>query len=178
MSTDLESARRLHVVSGGTLRWAALVVVAVVFALGAWSWVLFRGEAGGAFGLFTQSDFPAVTIASRIVSEGRGAGLYSLPAQLEEQRRLIAESYIGLSPADDLRYPYPYAPFVAVLMSLLSGVAPNVAWAVWDVLNIGGMAGGLWFLLSALALSRWARLLLLLGGLSSLPFIVNLEQGQ
>jgi hypothetical protein len=168
----------MHIVSTRTLRFAALAVIVTVFALGTWSWVQFGLASGRGFGLFTQSDFPAVTIASRMVSQGRGADLYSLPAQLEGQRQLIAQGYVALSPSDDLKYPYPYAPFTAVLLSPLSGLTPTVAWAVWDIVNIGGMAGGLWFLLSALSLSKWTRLLLLLGGLTSVPFIVNLEQGQ
>ena len=168
----------LHIISARTLRYTALGVIVVVFALGTWSWVQFGRASGLGFGLFTQSDFPAVTIASRMVSEGRGADLYSLQAQLEGQRQLIAEGYVALVPSDDLKYPYPYAPFTAVLLSPLSGLTPNVAWAIWDILNIGGMAGGLWFLLSSLSLSKWTRLLLLLGGLTSIPFIVNLEQGQ
>jgi hypothetical protein len=173
-----QAASGMHIISARTLRYAALAVIVVVFALGTWSWVQFGRASGLGFGLYTQSDFPAVTIASRMVSQGRGADLYSLPAQLEGQRQLIAEGYVALSPSDDLKYPYPYAPFTAVLLSPLSGLTPTVAWAVWDILNIGGMAGGLWFLLSALSLSKWTTLLLLLGGLTSIPFIVNLEQGQ
>ena len=93
-----------------------LVVLAAIFAFAAWSWVSFYKGSGGATGLFTQTDFPAVTIASRLVAEGRGASLYNLDAQLEGQRKLIAEGYIALSPADGLKYPYPYTPPIAVLM--------------------------------------------------------------
>ena len=173
-----QAASGMHIVSTRTLRYAALAIIVVVFALGTWSWVQFGRASGLGFGLFTQSDFPAVTIASRMVTEGRGADLYSLPAQLEGQRQLIAEGYVALTPSDDLKYPYPYAPFTAVLLSPLSGLTPTITWAIWDIVNIGGMAGGLWFLLSALSLSKWTRLLLLLGGLTCVPFIVNLEQGQ
>jgi hypothetical protein len=156
----------------------ALAAVLIIFVWGAWSWALLGQYVGRPFGLFTQSDFPAVTIVSRMVSEGHGAELYSLDAQVEGQRRLIAEGYLYLSPDDDLKYPYPYAPFIAVLMSPLSDIAPTVAWAVWDLTNLAGMALGLWYLLSSLSLSKNARLVLMLGGLTSLPFVVNLEQGQ
>lgn len=156
----------------------ALAAVLIVFAWGVWSWVQFGRAAGGPTGLFTQTDFPAVTIVSRMVSEGRGADIYSLDAQLAGQRRLIAEGYLQLAPGENLKYPYPYAPFIAVLLSPLSGVSPNVAWAAWDLINLGCMAWGLWYLLSSLALPKNARLLLLLGGLTSFPFVVNLEQGQ
>jgi hypothetical protein len=168
----------MSIISARNLRIIALGVILMVFTLGAWSWVQFGRASGGPFGLLTQSDFPAVTIASRIISDGRGADLYSLPAQLDGQRQMVAEGYLALAPSDDLKYPYPYAPFVALIMSPLSSISPNVAWAVWDLLNIAGMAWGLWFLLTALTLSRQTRLLFLLGGLTSLPFIVNLEQGQ
>ena len=131
----------LHNISARTLRYAALAVIVVVFALGTWSWVQFGRASGLGFGLFTQSDFPAVTIASRMVSEGRGADLYSLQAQLEGQRQLIAEGYVALSPSDDLKYPYPYAPFTAVLLSPLSGLTPTVAWAVWDIAEHRGHGG-------------------------------------
>ena len=159
-----QAASGLHIISARTLRYAALAVILVVFALGTWSWVQFGRAAGLGFGLFTQSDFPAVTIASRMVSQGRGADLYSLPAQLEGQRQLIAEGYVALSPSDDLKYPYPYAPFTAVLLSPLSGLTPTVAWAIWDIVNIGGMAGGLWFLLSAQIGACFFRRLFFLGG--------------
>jgi hypothetical protein len=135
-------------------------------------------EAGGATGLFTQTDFPAVTIASRLVAEGRGAELYKLDAQLEEQRRLISEGYISLSPDAGLKYPYPYTPPIAVLMSPFAGLPPTIGMTVWDLVNIACMAWGFWFLLSALALTKFTRLALLLAALTSFPFIVNLEQGQ
>jgi hypothetical protein len=173
LAARAEAARRanLYVLSG-------LLVMMAVFAIGVWSWVSFYRASGGATGLFTQTDFPAVTIASRLVSEGRGAELYKLDVQLEGQRRLISEGYIELSPDAGLKYPYPYTPPIAVLMSPLSGLPPNVGMAMWDIVNIGCMAWGLWFLLSTLPLARFTRLMILLGTLTSFPFIVNLEQGQ
>ncbi|HYP20010.1 MAG TPA: glycosyltransferase 87 family protein, partial [Chloroflexia bacterium] len=77
-----------------------------------------------------------------------------------------------------LLYPYPYAPFVAVLNAPFAAQSPLLAMAIWDVINIVCMALGLWVLLSALPLARLTRYLLLLGGLTCFPFIVNLEQGQ
>ena len=50
--------------------------------------------------------------------------------------------------------------------------------AVWDIANIIMLLAGLWVLLTALPLPRVLRLLLLLSTLTSLPWIVNLEQGQ
>jgi hypothetical protein len=50
--------------------------------------------------------------------------------------------------------------------------------AIWDLINIVCMALGLWVLVSALPLDTLTRCLLLLGGLTCFPFIVNLEQGQ
>lgn len=156
----------------------AVSMILLVLAWGVWSWVQFGQVVGGARGLYTQSDFPAVTIVSRMISEGRGANIYSLDAQLEGQRRLIDEGYVWLEKDAELKYPYPYSPFIAVIMSPMAGLDPNLAWALWDLINIAGMSVGLWFLLSAPALSKDARLALLLGGLASFPFVVNLEQGQ
>ena len=139
---------------------SSLLVMTAV-AIGAWSWASFYRESGGTTGLFTQTDFPAVTIASRLVSEGRGAELYKLDVQLAEQRRLISEGYIEFSPDAGLKYPYPYTPPIAVLMSPFSGLPPNMGMAIWDIVNIGCMAWGLWFLLSTLALARFTRLMIL-----------------
>jgi hypothetical protein len=50
--------------------------------------------------------------------------------------------------------------------------------AIWDLVNLVGMALGLWVLVSSLPLEKLTRYLLLLGGLTCFPFIVNLEQGQ
>ncbi len=156
----------------------ALAAMLLVFVWGAWTWVQFGRSVGGPIGLFTQTDFPAITIVSRMVSEGRGAEIYNLDAQLEGQQRLIAEGYLRLGKGETLKYPYPYAPFIAVLASPLSGIEPNMAWAVWDLLNLACMTWGLWYLLSTLALPANSRLLLFIGGLTSFPLIVNLEQGQ
>jgi hypothetical protein len=162
--------------------WLALAVLSATFALGARSWVVFflyPGVANGVpVGLFTQTDYPAIAIASRIIQSGRGAELYDLEAQRREQTRLVDEGYLILPREDDLRYPYPYTPFIALLMSPFAGLSPLMGMAIWDLVNVAAYAGGLWLLLSSLSLSLIARRLLLLGGLTSFPFIVNLEQGQ
>ena len=160
----------------------ALGLVAVVFAWSAWSWVQFfaspDGGAGSHTGLFTQTDYPAVTLASRIVASGNGAQLYNLDRQLEGQRQLIREGYLDQALASPLLYPYPYAPFVGVLNAPLAGLSPLSAMAIWDLANIAGMVLGLMLLMSSLPLERPTRYLLLLGGITCFPFIVNLEQGQ
>jgi hypothetical protein len=157
-----------------------LAVILAIFALGAWTWVQFftRDAGGNRTVLFTQTDFPAIVIASRLVASGHGAHLYDLNAQLQEQRRMIARGELALSPDDDLKYPYPYTPVIAVLWSALAALPPLSATVIWNLLNIAGMAFGLWFLLSTLPLPRFERLAVLLSGLTSFPFIVNLEQGQ
>jgi hypothetical protein len=155
----------------------ALVVMGALFAVGAWSWAQFGRAEGIPVGLFTQTDFPAVTIASRLIVEGRSAELYSLDAQLEQQRRLAAEGEVLLAPEAGLVYPYPYTPFAALAMAPLA-VWPRAGMAVYDLLNIAGMAVGLWYLLWALPLPGAVRGALLAAGLGSFPFVVNLEQGQ
>jgi hypothetical protein len=50
--------------------------------------------------------------------------------------------------------------------------------ALWDLLNLAAFVAGLWLLLAALPIPGIVRLLLLLGAITSLPFVVNLEQGQ
>src|SRR5689334_15760814 len=77
-------------------RLGCVLALAAIFFFGAWSWVDFYRESGGVTGLFTQTDFPAVTIASRLVAEGHGKELYNLDAQLREQRNLISQGYLAL----------------------------------------------------------------------------------
>ena len=164
--------------------FAVLLLLAAVFIYGTWSWTQFfllpQRANGDRVVLFTQTDFPAIVIASRLVASGQGADLYNLDLQMEGQQRLASEGYLALSAQNNLRlyYPYPYSPFIAVLWSPLSGLPPLNQMALWDVLNLALMAGGLWYLLSPLPIHRKARLLILLGGLTSFPFIVNLQQGQ
>jgi hypothetical protein len=154
----------------------------VVFSYSAWSWVHFWQRpdvaAGDRVTLFTQTDFPSIVIASRLVASGRGYALYDLDAQLQEQQRLSAEGYVHLPPGWPLEYPYPYTPFIAVLWSPMSGLPPLTQMALWDLLNVAGMGIGLWLLLSRLPLASFTRLALLLAALTCTPFIVNLEQGQ
>lgn len=161
----------------------ALAAILLIFALGASSWVRFflspgdAGAGGNRVILLTQADYPAIALASGIAGKGRGDQLYNLAAQLQEQNRLADEGYV-VAPRDRLVYPYPYTPFIAVLWSPFSGMSPLTGMAVWDLLNIAGMAGGLWFLLAGLPLPRVTKLVLLAAAASSFPFIVNLQQGQ
>jgi hypothetical protein len=162
--------------------WLALGIISITFVVGVRSWVGFflSPDAGNGdpVGLFTHTDYPAINIASRIISTGRGAQLYDLETQRQEQARLADEGYIALPSDDDLRYPYPYTPYIALLMTPFVGLSPLTGMAIWDLLNLAAYAGGLWYLLASLRLGSVTRLLLLLGGLTSFPFIVNLEQGQ
>ncbi|HUP26803.1 MAG TPA: glycosyltransferase family 87 protein [Chloroflexia bacterium] len=164
--------------------FGGLLLFALVFAYGAWSWVQFfllpDSAGGNHVVLFTQTDFPAVVIASRQVASGQGGSLYDLGAQLEGQQQLTREGELALGPQDnrDLKYPYPYAPFIALLWSPLSGLPPRAQMALWDLVNLALMCTGLWYLLSTLPLRPHHRLMLMLGGLTCLPFIINLQQGQ
>lgn len=152
------------------------------FAVGARSWAEFflsHNEANGVpVRLFTQTDYPAIAIASRIVASGRGGQLYDLEEQRREQDVLASEDYLDLPQGSPLKYPYPYTPFIAVLWSPIAGMSPLLGMALWDLLNIAALVVGLWYLLAALPLSGVTRVLLLLAAVTSFPFIVNLEQGQ
>jgi hypothetical protein len=152
------------------------------FAMGAQSWAQFflsPNEANGVpVRLFTQTDYPAIAIASRIVASGRSGQLYDLETQRREQDALASEGYLDLPQGTTLKYPYPYTPFIAVLWSPLAGLSPLVGMALWNLLNIAALVGGLWYLLASLPLSGSTRALLLLAAVTSFPFIVNLEQGQ
>ncbi|HEX9988994.1 MAG TPA: glycosyltransferase family 87 protein [Chloroflexia bacterium] len=162
----------------------ALVLFGAIFTIGAQSWVRFfldpKESNGVPVRLFTNADYPGISIGSRMVAAGRGAELYNFDAQLQEQGRIIEEGYLYLRAGPDvpLLYPYPYAPFIAVLWSPFAGLSPLTGMAIWDILNIAALAGGLWYLVSSLPLPGTTRLLALLAGLTSFPFIVNLEQGQ
>ncbi len=189
---SVPSASSAHVVAsadhegdgrrGRLWAFSTLLVMAVVFSYSAWSWVHFWQRPDVAGGdrvtLFTQTDFPSIVIASRLVASGRGYALYDLDAQLQEQQRLSAEGYLHLPPGWPLEYPYPYTPFIAVLWSPLSGLPPLTQMALWDLLNMAGMGIGLWLLLSRLPVGGFTRLAFLLAALTCTPFIVNLEQGQ
>lgn len=178
------------VASGGVERtgkrrfylFAALALFALFFALGVMSWVGFflapEVAGGDPVRLFSQSDYVAVAIGADMVAGGRGADLYDFGAQRQAQQQLIRDGYLAQPLGAPLRYPYPYTPFIAVLMSPLSAISPLYGMAVWNLLNLAGMLVGMGLLLLSLPLSRQARLLLLLGGLTCLPFIANLEQGQ
>ena len=159
---------------------SALAIFTAIFALGAVSWVSFARSNGGPVGLFTQTDYVAISIATRMVSSGDGARLYDLGAQLQEQQTLRAQGYLSLSPGEDLqlKYPYPYTPLIAVLWSPLAGLSPLTGMALWDLLNLAAFVFGFWLLLDALPLTRLTRLMLLLASITSFPMIVNLEQGQ
>ncbi len=161
---------------------AAIVVMMATFAVGAQSWAQFflsPNEANGVpVRLFTQTDYPAISIASRIVASGRGGQLYDLEVQRREQDALASEGYLDLPQGSSLKYPYPYTPFIAVLWSPLADLSPLVGMAIWNLLNIVALVGGLWYLLASLSLPGVTRALLLLAAVTSFPFIVNLEQGQ
>ncbi len=182
--TERTTAREVAARESGAVRdrarlyyASALVVIGALFAFGAWQWVQFGRSVGIPVGLFTQTDYPAVTIASRLIVEGRAAELYNLDAQLQEQRRLSAEGELLLSPDMGLAYPYPYTPFVALAMAPIAS-APRAGMAVYDLLNLAGMAVGMWYLLWALPLPVPVRGAMLAAGVASFPFVVNLEQGQ
>ncbi len=158
----------------------SMALFVIVFVPGALSWHRFFVANYGPVGLFTQTDFPGIVIGSRLVSSGHGAELYNFNLQLREQKRLIDEGEITLSPADSaqLKYPYPYSPFLAVLWSPFTWLPPRTAMAIWDLVNIVAVSSGLWYLLKTLPLPSVTRSLLLLATITSFPFITNLEQGQ
>src|SRR5688500_10677215 len=125
LSSSPLSRRRLYV-------FFALGLFILAFALGVSSWVQFSRVMGGPVGLFTQTDYPAIVIASRLVSSGRGGELYNCDLQLQEQQRLREEGYLSLSSTEsqELKYPYPYAPFIAVLWAPFAGLSPLVGMAI------------------------------------------------
>lgn len=161
---------------------ASILVLMATFAVGARSWAQFflaPNEGNGVpVRLFTQTDYPAIAIGSRLVASGRGGQLYDLEAQRREQDALVSEGYLDLARGSSLKYPYPYTPYIAVLWSPLAGLSPLLGMALWDLLNIAALVGGLWYLLTSLPLGRVTRALLMLAAITSFPWIVNLEQGQ
>ena len=84
-------SHRLNVDRGKMYTYGALVLLALGFFVAARSWVVFgtQPDVGIPVGLFTQTDFPAVVIASRLVASGTGGPrLYDQAAQLQGQRLL------------------------------------------------------------------------------------------
>lgn len=173
--TEIARRGRLYIL-------ASLLAMMATFAIGARSWTQFYLSPHEANGvptrLFTNTDYPAIAIASRIVASGEGGQLYDLDMQRREQDALAVEGSLYQPQGLPLKYPYPYTPFIAVLWSPLAGLSPLMGMALWDLLNIAALVAGLWYLLSSLPLPRVTQVLLLLGALTSFPWIVNLEQGQ
>ena len=173
----LSSGRLVSLVS---LPLLAMVVFASLFYMSTSAWVRFGQENGIPAGLFTQSDFAAVAIASKLVHDGYGAELYDLNRQLQGQQQMRSHGFLSLSPNEnqELKYPYPYAPFIALLWSPLADLSPFVGIALWNLLNLVAMAIGLWYLLRSLPIPNLTRTLLLIAAATSFPFINDLEQGQ
>src|SRR5205823_10710088 len=100
-------------------------------------------------------------------------------AQLEGQPLLTRQGYLRLPPNDPrLHYPYPYTPFLALAWAPFTAFSPLAGMALWDLLNIAALLFGLWVLIADLPMPAVLRPLLALGVLTSLPWVVNLEQGQ
>jgi hypothetical protein len=167
---------------GKLYTYGALLLLALGFFVAARSWVVFgtQPDVGIPVGLFTQTDFPAVVIASRLVASGTaGPRLYDQAAQLDGQRLLTRQGYLRLSPNDpQLHYPYPYTPILALAWAPFTLFSPLASMALWDLLNIVAFMAGLLVLVADLPLPRLLRALLILGVITSLPWVVNLEQGQ
>src|SRR5438045_493178 len=86
---------------GKLYTYCALLLLALGFLVAARSWVAFgsQPDVGIPVGLFTQTDFPAVVIASRLVASGAaGPRLYDPVAQLEGQNLLTRQGYLQLEP--------------------------------------------------------------------------------
>src|SRR6478672_10560663 len=62
--------------------YCSLLLLGLGFFLAARSWVAFGEQEGIPEGLFTQTDFPAVVVASRLIASGAGSHLYEYEAQL------------------------------------------------------------------------------------------------
>lgn len=159
-----------------------VMMLAVVFAVSVISCLqFFRAPeiaGGNPTRLLGNLDYTGLVIGLDMVGTGHGADLYNLDQQLQMQRRLITEGYLDRSLGAGLLYPYPYTPFLAVVLSPLSGLPPLSSLAIWNLLNILGMATGLGYLLKSLPLSRETRAAIFLAGLTCSPFVVNLETGQ
>lgn len=171
------------------MRWGRLYTIiplalfAITFFNNVRGLVYFANTVGIPSGLFTQTDYVAIDIATTIVNSGRGDRLYDLDLQLQQQQKLYAEHYLKLTPEEnkELKYPYPYTPFIAALWAPVVktlNLTPLTGMALWDLLNIFVSVGGLAYLLISLPLKKEMKWLLLLAAITSFPFMVNLEQGQ
>src|SRR5918911_1193654 len=99
MSEPQVDLRRIYI-------YSCVLLLAFGFAVAAYSWVEFGRQEGIPVGLFTDTDFPAVVIASRLIAAGYGSQMYDHDAQLAAQRQLTRQGFLRLRPDDpELHYP-------------------------------------------------------------------------
>jgi len=119
-------------------------------------------------------DFTAYYTAGKMLREGRGPQLYDSIAQAEVQREF--------APASDLRrgpLPYYHPPFEALLFLPLTYLPYPVAFALWNMINLGLLAGIALLLRNCLpALRQFPPWEAVLASLAFFPVFANFHQGQ
>ena len=119
-------------------------------------------------------DFTVYYTAGKMLREGRGAQLYDPQAELEVQREFTSDSDIRRGPL-----PYIHPPFEAIFFLPLTCLQYATAFVVWDIVNLGMLAGALWVLRRLLVGLRHIPLLdCLLAVLALFPIVANFHQGQ
>jgi Glycosyltransferase family 87 len=119
-------------------------------------------------------DFTAYYTAGKMLREGRGVQLYDSTAQAEVQREF--------APASDLRrgpLPYYHPPFEALLFMPLTYLPYPVAFALWNTINLGLLAGIAALLRNCLpSLREFPSWETVFAFLAFFPVFANFHQGQ
>ncbi len=119
-------------------------------------------------------DFTAYYTAAKMLRQGRGAQLYDSTAQEQVQREF--------APASDLRrgpLPYYHPPFEALLFLPLTYLPYTAAFALWNMINLGLLAGIAFLLRKCLpAFRQFPPWEMVLAFLAFFPVFANFHQGQ
>lgn len=114
-----------------------------------------------------RGDFGSFYIAGKILNSPQAEKLYDLSLQDRLYHELIPES------PDDQSLPFPYAPFLAVLMRPLALVSYEVAFGAWLAINLSCyIFGFIWLWRSNPDLTDHSIRTPLLVAISFMPFLL------
>jgi alpha-1,2-mannosyltransferase len=120
-----------------------------------------------------NTDFISYYSAAVMTLHGHASAVYSFPALAAAERATVYPEH--------LRYgvlPYMYPPYFLLVLAPLAVLPLELAYAVWAALNVAILGACLWAFDRRLSLNGVGRLLFWLGGISFLPVLVSLMQGQ
>jgi hypothetical protein len=142
--------------------------VALIFAIFALSLASFVGRTGQSF----LRDFSAVYVGAELAKTDMPS-LYDLDKQFELEKEVT-----GLPLKEDDLLPFPYPPFLGLLLSPLSLLSFGGAFKAWACLSLVILGFCVFLLARGLELSRDTTQVLVLFTSMFIPVYVTLIQGQ